>query len=56
MAVVAVVTARYVSWVFTFCGIAVVTGDTRAKHLRVVDHVGRGPDHVVVAVLTNVSC
>jgi len=53
--VIALTAGSDVSRIFP-CGYgAVVTGITRAQHLRVVDRVGRCPNCIVVAVFTNVS-
>ena len=53
--VIAVVTACDVGRVLASRYITVVAGAAGPEYLRVVDHVGRGPDHVVVAVLAYIA-
>ena len=55
MAVVAVVAAGNVGRVLACGGVAVMAGETGAKDLRVIDHVGRHKRHVVVAVLADIG-
>ena len=55
MAIVAVVATRDVSRVLTGCGRIVVTGETGANDLRMVDGICRRPVHIVVAILADIG-
>jgi len=55
VAVVAVVTARDVSWVLAGRRVAVVAGDAGPEYRGVVDGVGGCPGHVVVTILANIG-
>mgnify|MGYP003666318956 CR=1 FL=1 len=54
VAIVAVVVARDVRWVFAGRGNAVVAGSTGAKHLRVVHGIRRYECTCVMAVFANI--
>ena len=55
VAVVAVVTTRDVRRVLAGCCVAIVAGAAGPEYLGVINHIGRRPDDVVMAVLADIG-